>query len=805
MFIKYIKLVGFKRMPLSDIEVFEYTFTSKMLVIIGPNGCGKSSLLNELTPLPSNKDNFTKKGYKEIHIDHNNNQYILISDFRNTTKYQFICNGEELNLSNNVTTQKELVYKHFKITDTIHNLLTGYDNFTDMSLLARKKLFNTITNLNIDTILDNYNNLKEDLKNNEYLLKTQLTLYQQEESKLLDEIKLKELESKKQHIKDYIDILFNIRTELSKYTIDSTLDIAYMQYKDIKSKIKTILDKYYISITSYPYNFIQKNITYYSNKKEVIQYKLKELYSLLEEKQKQIKLIEVHKLNNIETLTTNLTNNVNELQLATNALNIFKDTYNIDKLENNLYILEVSLPDIVRDISLNTDKLYTKERYEKLLTDKNTLLEDISNLITTETSIIKDIKHIEEHKDNKVKCPKCEYEWSPNYDEEKISELKNKLQEILTTKLNKQKEIEAIDKNIKEIIDYFNIYKQYSSIRNNTYSSLKELWDIIDSNEYIFNNPTYILKLVKDANMDIVNLTKIKELNTNIATIKETITNLESIKDTNLIQLEKDIADISEEIFILQESKENIDNILNDINIVSGVYNVIGKLYTNLEESRLNVLNSNLSYSLNKIIEDIDVELSKSKITFIELEKEISSYNNVKYTLDKYAKVIEDIKENIKILSIILDELSPKNGLIAKTISNFLNVIINGMNSVIDSIWDYKMNLKVINIDEDVLNYKFKVEVEDKIVIEDISKISAGMKEIVNLSFRLMIYKLLSLDGYSLYLDEFGNKLDKVHRSNISNLIFRLLGSNIYSQIFLVTHLDLSYSVFKDTEVLDLG
>lgn len=764
-----------------------------------------SSLLNELTPLPSDKNNFNKNGYKEIHIEKDKQFFKLISDFTEGAKYYFYLNDENLNISNNITTQRELVFKYFNITQPIHDLLIGYDNFTDMTLLARKKLFNTITNLNIDVILDNYNKLKEELKNNEYMLKTQLTLYQQEETKLLDETKLKELNTKKQNIKEYIDLLFNIRTELSKYTLDTTLDTIYSQYKDIQSKIEAILNKYYIPITSYPYQSIQDSITYYSNKKEVTQYKLKELYTLLEEKQKQLKLLEIHKLNNIETLKATLTNNINELQLLTKQLKIFKDTSNIDKLENNLYTLEISLPDIVRNIPLNTNRLYTKERYEKLLTDKNALLENINTLIANETSIVNEIKHIEEHKNNKVKCPKCNHEWAPNYNEDTISTLKIKLQNILKDKLNKQKSIEAIDKDISSVIEYFNLYKQYSTIKNNTFSSLKELWEIIDQNEYIFNNPTYILQLIKEANIDIVNLTRIKELNANIATIKETISNLESIKDTNLIQIEKDIHDITEEIYILQESKENIDNILNDINIASKVYTVLNKLYDSLKETKLNVLNSNLSYTINKVIEEIDNELSKNKVTFIELEKDISSYNNVKYTLDKYTKVIDDIKENIKILNIILNELSPKNGLIAKTISNFINVIISGMNNIIESIWDYRMNIKAIDIEEDVLNYKFKVEVENKYTIEDINKVSSGMKEIINLSFRLMMYKLLNLNGYSLYLDEFGVKLDKVHRSNINNLVFKLMNSNLYSQIFLVTHLDIGYSIFKDSEILELS
>ena len=115
------------------------------------------------------------------------------------------------------------------------------------------------------------------------------------------------------------------------------------------------------------------------------------------------------------------------------------------------------------------------------------------------------------------------------------------------------------------------------------------------------------------------------------------------------------------------------------------------------------------------------------------------------------------------------------------------------------------MILKAINVESEVLNYKFKVEVEDKITIEDIAKVSSGMKEIINLSFKTLLYKLLKLEHYPVFLDEFGVKLDKVHRSKISELVFKMMNSNYYSQIFLITHIETSYAIFKDVEVLELG
>ena len=201
---------------------------------------------------------------------------------------------------------------------------------------------------------------------------------------------------------------------------------------------------------------------------------------------------------------------------------------------------------------------------------------------------------------------------------------------------------------------------------------------------------------------------------------------------------------------------------------------------------------------------EIDAELSLTKVSLLEIEKEISKQNMVESNISKLEAQLEEVGEHVKVLTILTDELSPKNGFIAKTISNFLNVIINSINSIIAGVWDYKMILKPINIEEDALNYKFKVEVEDRLVIDDINKVSGGMKEIINLAMKITLYKLLRLENYPIYLDEYGVKLDQQHRGKIADIIFKMINSNVYSQIFLITHIDMAFSYAKDTEVLEL-
>lgn len=801
----YLKLVNFKRFPLRDLEIFEYHFKSKLLMIIGPNGAGKSSLLYELSALPSAKENFNKNGYKEIVISKDNSVYRLISDFTDGVKYHFIVDGLELNQSGNITTQRDLVQSHFMLTQGLHELLTGYENFTDMSLLARRRLFNSITHLNIDSLLFNYNKLKEDLKNNEYLLKTQIQLKHAEEQKLLDSGKLKTLSDKVMHVKNYIDILLDIRSNLSKYTNDTTSP-SLDNINVLKDKLNTIVQRYYIFLTSYGITDISKYTTQYATNKNVIQYKLDTLYTQIEKKQEQLKILELSKQSNLQELTEAYVENSKTKNMLINTLSIFDLTVNeTQNLKNTLYKLEATLPEIVRSIPTNTNSEYTKEKMQAYLVNKNNSLESLNTLITNVNAKQKELDHILSHKENKIECPNCKNRWSLIYSDEKVSTLSDEISKLEKYRYELQLHISSLDKRIETIMNYYTYYNQFMSLRSSTYELIKPVWEHIDKSNYIYNEPPSILTILKIASRDLSTLDDLVLLNEKLVKISSNIDALTNVESSDLNEVNNELVELTETVYELQMCKDDIDIHLSYLNVTDRVYKAIEAIQTSIQSNVSEIKDFNLTTTINDIILLFDDEIRVHKVSLIELENEINAHNNIQYALDKYNTVITDITENVKVLTILLNELSPKNGLIAKSVSSFLNIIINGINNIINSIWEYKMNIKVINIEDDVLNYKFKVSVEDKIEIDDINKVSSGMREIINLSFRLVLYKLLGLEGFPFYADEFGVKLDSVHRSKISSLIFSLIGDSWYSQIFLITHMDMSYSLFKDVEVLDLS
>lgn len=799
----YLKLEKYKRFPLTNLEVFEKEFNSKMTMILGPNGSGKSSLISELTPLPASKDNFHKGGYKEIHISHENKQYRLISDFREHTKFYFYCDDENLNLSNNVTMQKELVFQHFAITTAIHELLTGAENFTEMSLLGRKKLFHAITHLNIDTILSNYEKLKEQLKDNEFLHKTLTSQLVLEKHKLSDTNALETLKYKVTSYREHIDNLLSIRQEIYRFSHGSSMEESAEGLKNLELRKKDLYDRNYIYFVSYSVGTLTARLQTANNQLSVTEVSLKNLYGSLEKLLNEKKTLSLTNSKNIEQLQAEHDNLSTAINNRLNLVTVLKDqNFNLSETFSVLQILESSLPEILETLPSNPDRKYSKQLYNSLNENKAVVLEKLNKLLEQHSVLRAEIRELENHK--RLDCPNCHHNWLPAEVDGRLSTLQTQLAAIEQERAANSELLKQLQIDIDEQVTYLTQLQLFMNLYSSTKNVAAQMWNVVSDRSLLHNEPTAILQVVRSAINDCNIYQAIGELTTRQNEIKDLIDRIKELTHTNQFSIDEEIISIEENIYAQQTKQEEIKIAIGDIKYATSIYATMARLDASIKLATSDLQEANMKHLANELMKEIDAELSLTKVSLLELEREISKQNMTESTVSRLEAQLEEIGEHVKVLKILTEELSPKNGFIAKTISNFLNVIINSINSVIAGVWDYKMVLKPINIDEDALNYKFKVEVEDRLVIDDIVKVSSGMKEIINLAMKITLYKLLRLDNYPIYLDEYGLKLDQQHRGKITDIIFKMINSNVYSQIFLITHIDMAFSYFKDTEVLEI-
>ena len=88
-------------------------------------------------------------------------------------------------------------------------------------------------------------------------------------------------------------------------------------------------------------------------------------------------------------------------------------------------------------------------------------------------------------------------------------------------------------------------------------------------------------------------------------------------------------------------------------------------------------------------------------------------------------------------------------------------------------------------------------------IIDDISRVSSGMAEVINLAHRLVAMHLLDIENYPLYLDEYGSKFDPAHKDKAFNIAKEL--SMNYTQLFMITHTQEIYNLYPNSELVILS
>ncbi|MGK7530118.1 hypothetical protein, partial [Salmonella enterica] len=142
--VERIILKGFTGMGLHEIETFDFTLKSTVTIILGGNGCGKTSLLSVFLPLAPAKSEFREGG--------SYTNYALVGDDR--LKFEVLRRGSSLSCSIfnitkgvpivdsvNAKVYNSMVEQLTGITKEIKELINGETLLTDATTEVRRKWF----------------------------------------------------------------------------------------------------------------------------------------------------------------------------------------------------------------------------------------------------------------------------------------------------------------------------------------------------------------------------------------------------------------------------------------------------------------------------------------------------------------------------------------------------------------------------------------------------------------------------------------------------------------------------------------
>ena len=776
-------LNGYNRFFLNNIKNIIYTPKQKMQLILGSNGSGKSSLLSEINPLPINKNDFMEGGSKEITKEKDGSVYKIVST---TSKNSFKKDGIELNPGGTKKVQLNLIKEYFNLTPRYNNIVLGIEKLTLMSTNDRKQYLREMSTVDYAYGIYLYNTLKQQLRDTVGYLKVIQVELNNDVTSVLNDDELSILKSDIESLKVMID----------------NLSMYYQKSEEFKV------------ITPIELNVDLTNIS-------------------------NIDKLEISLSNNIDLLST-INKEIDALNKEIDELDNFsKTSKDSEELKSNISLLEDYFSKLYK--AYPEDDFIVKSNVSTKLKKYNDSIKGLYNIVT-ELSYLDDIKFtIDDYKDNrskldlllnkkeivskgfdsvskeleilisnksetnKIVCTKCGTFNYFGYSEEKEIELKDKTE-------NLKIKLESLNKEVEEVSIIFN--KQKAKIEF-LYELKNMLVDAGVSDLYIHyikkqdiellkvssTSLNLILKSIENTLIDFVDYeeydNKLKELNYKLKLDNEII---EIHKKRNKDDKDKLLVKLD----ALLEKKRNIlveiDNYRDSIVKTKNSLKILDKIKEDLESHKFNRKQLTIM-NKNSLISGYIKEL---KNLLIDLEDKYYSVEKVKSRIEFNKNLISKYEEERIALSYAVNALSPTEGLLAKSINSFINVFLNEMNTIINSVWSYDITLLPCQVNEDNdLDYMFAVKVDNKKEIEDVKYLSTSMKDIVDLSFKIVFMKYMKLTDMPLILDEFGVFMDDVHRNKVYTVIENILGNN-FSQIFFTANFKSIYGRFVDSDIVIL-
>lgn len=849
--ITYLKLKNFVNikagMKKTEVEVDFSKSKNKLILLCGPNGSGKTSLLSEMHPF-ANSGNMDvrgdanliiegKDGYKEIHIQDKEDKYVIkhfymFSKKNKSVKSFIMKNGKELNENGNVKSFKECVNEHLGIDHELLKLMRLGSNVTSLINMKSTNRKNFATKLFSDIEVYNgfYKKVSEEYRNIRAVLKSTADKINkfnvQDESEFdkqlsltINEIEMYEIDKERLQ-KDIITLenkILDIKIddeEIVKQTysrLDDELNSAH-ELMELARDVNMSADEYELQFEKSKQSLELKLLEYKSNidkaiserdiyynqrqdleeslKRAASSERIKNLKETIDKYKKDIFKLEKELEKRTHYDKTNLLILKDHCQKTLEyikELNMYSD-YDIKKLMTSI----LDNDDIMK--RLETKNINNKSTYD-ILNAEILSIEKMNldfNIDIDDNSCTKD-------------CPYREF-----------------YLQTVGKRNNLNKFIEERNRINKEIVKYeelFNLYNNLIFIKNHILS-YEINCSIPIEYDYSLCFTNYITGK-QPININILNLAiddseKFELLNKYKRDLESFENEYEIIKSSGLdiIEIENKILDINDII----DSRNKVIDENNELKI-----NIENQIETLTSEAN-NILKAlKVKDSMNEMIERHTELLNRLKeIKELKLEKEeyISRINKGKQELKTVTEFITNLttKKNqlsfnketymnlvteydaLKLLfedaDVIKEALNSSKGIPLIFLQVYLKNCPIMMNNLLDTIYNGELQIEGFLIDENEFRIPF---VKSGIKVPDIVMASQGESSFISivLSLSLIIQSMTKYD--IIGLDELDGPLDTKNREEFIKVLYTFIEQVKCEQVFLISHNNMF-----DNEPIDL-
>lgn len=787
-----------RRLSLNNIKRLHYKPTNLYQIILGTNGSGKSSIINDSTPLPPDKDDYIKPGLKQTVWEHEGQDYILTSTFKSGAKHSFLKNGVELNPGGTVSVQEELVWQEFRINNMIHELISGQVLFTEMSTADRRKWLTMLSDTDFTYALGEfkrYSTAARDAQGTSRELAERL-VNEQKKLKALGETD--EWAEEAERLQKELELLFLSRSNRNlsggeqrvARMVDWECQMADRMLalgNPIKGKFSSmeeLVDRI---------NGIDKELDLVKHSREWTTEALDDLQQL----QRTVEGGGVESLEDAEVELTAL--KAKSEALRTHLLR-YKDFGDTDPraILNSIESVQEELGDILRNIPDNSSKRFNKQtvqdaREARITTKK--LVETYANRVAKEEATLEHIQGA-----CKTECPQCNHQWLPGVSEVRRINAERDVVEFRTKWQEATKELQSIEQYLDDASEFSGYFMRYRAVVSNN-PSLSLFWNAMLDVDAVNTDPKSWLAefggFSKDAKvwLEVVQAEqRIDKLNLTVDAMRKT--NGSEQLGLRIEQNVQKISNLTDQMVELEQSRS-------ELVVMRQKAEQLVQMDTQLRQGYDKAQVAFDDYVI-EMRDDSIAEVTRahqSRLAF--LNSKLSERNTIVNLLADMEQFRTEVDIRHKANKLIADILSPKDGYIAEQMSGFIAAFTGHLNAIIENVWTYQLEIQSCGLESGELNYRFPVRIDGAPNgPKDIDRTSRGQKEMINFSFVLVVMFYLRLNNYPLYLDELGATFDETHKVNVMNFVKDLVESKGFSQVFMISHYASSHGAFTQAEVL---
>jgi len=805
-----VKLVGYKRFLLNNIREFTFTPTERFQLILGTNGCGKSSLIEEISPFPAAPSDYSKDGSKTVVIMHHGIEYVLTSVFAPKAHHEFMKDGVPMNQGGTASVQKELIKQEFGYTQDFHAFIIGKERFSEMSIGRRRELLTSLSVVSYDYALKVYDKLREMLRDATGTMRRYKERLVNETSKLISKEEEEQLLIDVQNLHDELTLLQTRRAPVERPSEALSRDADRM-CSEVLTLSTRVLQRYasvdiegrYASKES-----LDEKLETSKLNVAALESKLVTLVEIHDRLQSDLEILKKTGEQGIEVLIQKRDAIVEEQKAILVKRKLGFEDWDTQRLQT-LEAIYDDLSAILQVLPINEGRRFSMQRLETLRQEVKDIKEIVHTLQRQLDAHIATKNHLELHKnDSNVQCPACNHRWVLNYSPEKLAKVNNAIEKFSLEIDAGNLAIAGKETDIKETEEYLELYNNFGRCAKSA-PNLKVFWNYLVENEFVTNAPRKALAVLEVFRKDCSFERDAHEKSQAIAEINALISQAEhlgaaSLTDT-MAQLALSETEISNLTQALIKERAEYNSMMSD----KRAYNELMEMARKLDDLMFNAdkLNNDAIEALRREI--IIRSIQTLQVSLATKSEALSNHEMQKQRVTDLEVDIEKLKLEEECLKLMVKELSPTEGLIADGMMGFIRNFTGQINGLIRKVWSYPLQVYPCGASNEKgaeLDYKFPLMIQSKDnVVPDISKGSSGMVEIVDLGARIVSLRYMGLSASPLYLDEFGRTLDKAHRTSAMEMIRSLMETLPFTQMFMVNHYSDLYGGFANVQtcVLD--